>query len=64
MSKSETKKHEEDHGEVDAASDLSATPGEARSSLSGKMKRKEYEREMRVSRVSWWRCRSGSRPCA
>ena len=70
MSKSETKraKDKKDHGEVDAASDLPAAPDGAGASPSGKMKRKEYEREMRVLQgelvaMQEWVKSTGARVC-
>jgi len=49
-----------DHDEVDAL-DSSAGPVGAEASRSGKTKRKEYERKMRILQASLCRCRSGSR---
>jgi polyphosphate kinase 2 len=74
LSKSKTKEKEakgkQDHHEVDAASDLPATPDEAESeaSSSGKMRRKEYEREMRILQgelvaMQEWVKSTGARVC-
>jgi len=52
-------KDRKDHDEVDAP-DPSAGPAGVEASRSAKMKRKEYEREMRILQASLWRCRSGS----
>ena len=73
MKKSKTgkrAKHKKDHHEVNAAS---AAPGErdaeteAEASPSGKMKRKEYEREMRILQgelvaMQQWVTASGAKP--
>ncbi len=83
MSESDTKKkakHKQDHHHVDTALDASATPGEAaapadnadatpgEASPSGKMKRKEYEREMRrlqgeLVAMQEWVKTTGARVC-
>jgi polyphosphate kinase len=72
-SKKKTKKkakNEKGHQDVDAAGDVSATPEEAEpeASPSGKMKRKEYEREMRVLQgelvaMQEWVKATGARIC-
>ncbi len=69
MSESNTKKKDKkDHREVNGASDLSAAPDEAEASPSGKMKRKEYEREMRILQgelvaMQEWVKTTGARVC-
>jgi len=69
VSKSDAKKtrDEKDHG-ADAPTDPSVTPGEAGAIPSGKMKRKEYEREMRVLQgelvaMQEWVKTTGARVC-
>ena len=71
MSKSNAKgkaKGEKGDGEADAASDPSAGPNQAEASPSGKMKRKEYEREMRILQgelvaMQEWVKTTGARVC-
>ena len=71
MSKSDAQKKakgEKVHHEGGTAPDRSATPGESEASSSGKMKRKEYEREMRrlqgeLVAMQEWVKTTGARVC-
>ena len=57
--KSKQEQQEQQDGEVQVPPTVARQ--EAGADPRPRMNRTEYEREMRVSTVSWWRCRSGSR---